>query len=219
MDKEENKLEKIDSDMSDQELHDLDVFIKNKLPGIVRVNETDIFRWFELYMAGKNYSEIAELTSSTLAHILYIAHKSEWHLKRQEHYSTLAGGLINKIAETKLDSADTMATIITAMNKFFKGKADRFLATGDPTHLEEMDTRMLSQYTKLSESLEKVINPSRGKDDNGGSRGVSIFINSKENTISSGDKEPINITESNAGKILEAMASVKKEEEGGDKEK
>jgi len=112
-----------------------------------------------------------------------------------------------------------MATIITAMNKFFKGKADRFLATGDPTHLEEMDTRMLSQYTKLSESLEKVINPSRGKDDNGGSRGVSIFINSKENTISSGDKEPINITESNAGKILEAMASVKKEEEGGDKEK
>jgi len=53
MDKEENKLEKIDSDMSDQELHDLDVFIKNKLPGIVRVNETDIFRWFELYMAGK----------------------------------------------------------------------------------------------------------------------------------------------------------------------
>lgn len=201
-------------DMTEEEIGQLTLYVKNGLPGIQRVQESDIFQWFELYMAGKTYDEIARATGAQKDKVLYISHKQEWHDKRMQHYNDLLNNITGKLTHTKLGSINTMATIIAALNKFYGNKFNKYLKNNDESIIENLDTKLLTQYYKSMDTIEKLASDGRSKNPNSPDNGGNplIHMNIGNATIQQNEGEPLEITEENAGDILKSLAGSKKKQ-------
>ena len=200
-------LETINNDMTDKEKEALVEYVKNGRPGLMKVSDTDVFNWFSLYMSGKTYVEIAEITNTKKNLVLYMSNKSGWYTKRMEHYQDLADNYIEKIRRTKLDSVNTINTSIAALGKYYGDKFNKFLSTNDKTIIEDMDTKMLAQYYKAIESLEKIIGNSSSAGE--GSKNPMININLGAGiTLEQKDGETLEINDENASRMLSALAKL-----------
>jgi hypothetical protein len=146
-------------DLSVEETASLANYIENGCPGLTKIEDAQVFKWFELYMAGKTYSEIAVITKSKKDLIVYISYKSKWLEKRTEYFSSIAQSMTTKITNIRTESINTVATIVSSMNKYFGKKFDSYLSTNDDTIIENIDSKLLEKYYKSLEILEKVINP------------------------------------------------------------
>lgn len=203
-------LAKFPEDMSIMEKESLRDYIDNGCPGLIETTEGDVFKWFRLYMSGKSYSEIAQLTKRSKDLILYISHKSSWNSKRMEHYNSLISQLRTKTTQAQLDSTNTVISMIAALNKYYGGKFDDYLSKNDPSIIEQIDTKLLSQYHKSLESLDKMITPSKSKDKKEPPININLFPSSKPEDS---DGEPKVVTESQAGDILTILAEYKRKKE------
>lgn len=165
-------------DMNPQEKAELHEFKKSGCPGILKISETQIKQWFELYMSGKTYEEIAKYTRYKKKFILYISNKFKWYDKRLNYYQNISGHLLNKIHDTKVKSADTITGIINSLSKYFDQKINKYLTTNDPTIMENLNNKALFAYYRSIEVLDKIIEntkPRANKD--GKSPSVNININ------------------------------------------
>lgn len=167
-------------DFSPEQLKSLSDYKKNGCPGLVKTNETEAFQWFELYMSGKTYVEISKETNSKLDLILYFSEKGRWHEKRMTYYSELNDKILHKCMASRLEAVDTMSTMISALNKYYSGKFNKFLKNKDNDVIERLDTKMLSQYHKVIESVEKIMTP---KKDGDSSPNISIHLDSSRKTV------------------------------------
>ena len=129
-------------DMTMDEKKVVQSFIVEGCPGILRVQQSDIFKWFELYMAGKTYAEIATITKSKKDLIMYVAYKSTWMDKRFKHYEDISLNILEKIKKARLESANTVLTIMSALGKYCEQKYNRFLSTNDQRIIEGIDTKI-----------------------------------------------------------------------------
>ena len=198
---------KYPEDTTTEERESLQKYMNDGLPGFVRVNETDIFKWFELYISGKTYSEISKITNSNKSIILYISHKAQWNDKKLKYYNDLFLGLTNKLTQVKLRSANTIVTIVTALGKFYENKFNDYLSKNDKSIIEKIDTKLLSQYYKSMDALEKLMCTPGSRDDDE-NKGI---LNAKPaNPSFSEDSQDIEINDENAGEILKMLARAKK---------
>jgi len=203
-------LEKISEDMNIEEKKSLENYIKNGTPGISKITEVDIFKWFELYMSGKTYAEIATITKSKKDLILYISNKSGWNEKRLSHYKDLSDNLIEKIKTVKLKNTNTVASIINALGKYYGDKFDKFLSTNDNSIIEEMDTKMLAQYYKSMEVLDRIIAGASDSDKKSPTVNVNVGSGAE---ISQIDENTVEVTDSTAKNLLRSLAEYKKEQD------
>lgn len=198
---------KYPEDMSIEEHSSLKNYIENGCPGLTKIDDNIVFTWFELYMAGKSYQEIAQITKSKKDLILYVSHKAKWNDKRMDYYSDIARNLTNKLQKVKLESANTIATAVSAIGKYYNEKFNKFITTNDSNIMESLDTKMLAQYYKSLEMLDKILSPPKEPDD-GKKPTVNINVNSAkidqidDNTV---DITPMD-TEQAAGDLLKALA-------------
>jgi hypothetical protein len=203
------------------EIEILEKFKNDGCPGLTRVVDSDVFQWFELYMAGKTHIEISNLTNSSRDLILYISDKSKWHQKRLQYYTEINDHMLQKCNEAKVSSVNTVANMVTALNKYFGDKFDKYLQTKDETIIENLDTRLLAQYYKATESIDKLIIAAGDNGDVGGGTrgGRSTVVNvnmlgggkvtqTDDNTIEidQSDDEKAKIT----GEILAGLSKLKK---------
>ena len=65
-------------EFSAEESASLAEYIESGCPGLTKITDDKVFKWFELYMAGKTFYEISQSSNDRLDLILYIAHKSKW---------------------------------------------------------------------------------------------------------------------------------------------
>ena len=201
-------LEKISHDLTEAEVSAVQDYTKNGCPGLVKIGETDIFSWFELYMVGKSYSEIAKQTKSKKDMVMYIAVKSNWHTKRLEYYTDLANNLLNKYQQAKSNSANTVANMVSALNKYYGDRFDQFLATNDRSIIDGIDTKMLAQYYKAIEMLDKLMGAAADKTDKP-IVNVNVGSNAKVTQIDENNMD-IEIDESNIGDILKYISEKSK---------
>lgn len=210
------ELSNLPQDMTVEEKKVLQEFISNGCPGLLRVQQSDIFKWFELYMAGKTYAEIATITKSKKDLIMYISHKSTWMDKRLKHYEDISLSILDKVKKAKLENANTLITMMNALGKYFSSKYDRFLSTGDQSIIEGIDTKMSSQYFKAIELLSKLMNPDDDPDTKKNiaqSPLVNINMGNSSATIKQVDNQTLEITDETAGEILKGLAGLKKAHE------
>jgi hypothetical protein len=146
-------------DLSQNERESLDNYIQNGCPGLTSIEDAQVFKWFELYMAGKSYTEIATITKSKKDLIVYISYKSKWLEKRTEYFTSITQNMTSKITDIRTESINTVATIVSSLNKYFGKKFDNYLATNDDSIIENIDSKVLEKYYKSLEILEKVVNP------------------------------------------------------------
>lgn len=200
-------------DMTLEEAERLGDYIKNGLPGIQKVMESDIFKWFELYMVGRTYSEIAEITKAPKDKVLYMSYKQKWHEKRMRHYNDILNNIAGKLTKTKLSSINTVATIITALNKFYGKKFNKYLANNDESILESLDTKLLTHYYKSMDIIEKLSSAGKVVDpQDEASKHPMVNINMMGGTVKQIDPQTLEITEDNAGEFLKALAGAKKKQ-------
>jgi hypothetical protein len=205
-----------DSDFTEEEVKSLQEWKDNNRPGLHSLTQDQAFQWFRLYMAGKTYSEIAKMTSSKKDLILFVSERANWAKMKLDHYSDISEKMLQKYKEAKIQSLNTMTTMVNALSKYFGDKFDKYLKTNDESVLESLDSKMLAQYQKANESIDKIIADITGDPSKeSGSRSPTININMNgsssikqkdDNTV---DIEPI-ISDDDASKILENLSKLRK---------
>lgn len=212
-------------DFSQEEKTMLIKYVDNGVPGITQVSESDIFQWFTMYMAGKTYTEISIACKVNKEKVLFIAHKSKWLEKRMAHFTDIVSNLQDKVNAAKLESANTVATIVSSFNKYYNDQFTKYLKTGDKSIIEGIDTKLLSQYQKAIESFEKIISSGqKPPGDPDAKPGPLVHVNMGNGTIKQNEDGSIDISEKapspeTLGEILKLMAAAKKStDEGGHSE-
>lgn len=195
---------KFSDDMHEDEQKSLQDFISNGCPGLTKIEDSKVFKWFELYMSGKNYAEISQITKEKKDLIMYIAHKSKWHDKRMQYYSDISMSLTNKLKRVKLESANTVANAISALGKYYNDQFNKYLLTNDKGIIETMDTKTLAQYYKSIEVLDKIITPPT--EDTSKQPVVNVNVNSGTKVEQKDDQTIEITTEDAAGDLLKALA-------------
>lgn len=197
------------SDFTEEEKEALADYRKNGCPGLTKLTDTQAFQWFELYMSGKTYSEIAQITRQKRDLILYVSAKAKWHEHRMRYYGDMSRNILKKYEQTRIESVNTVATGISALNKYFGKKFHKFIQTGDESVVENMDTKLLSQYYKSIETLNKIVGASI-EDPEKVSKPL-VNINMSGGKVTQTDENTLEIeTEKQASDILKILAKNKK---------
>jgi hypothetical protein len=200
---------------TEEEKTSLQSYIKNGCPGLTKVNETMTFEWFELYMSGKTYHEISIISKAKKDLVLFIAHKLKWYDKRMEYLESLSSSMISKTTQSKIESIDTVATMVSALNRYLGDKFVKYLKTKDETHIKDVDTKLLAQYHKSLETLDKLM----GGSVKGDSSGNNVIINTGSATVKQIDDKTVSIdTDNDASEILRALAKYKRAKEESSEE-
>ena len=86
------------------------------------------------------------------------------------------------------------------------------MQTNDRTIIDNLDLKSLTQYFKSIEILEKILNPTNV---NRGGSGATININAAGSKVEASD-DAIEITPTNSGNILKALAKMKDDKKKDD---
>jgi hypothetical protein len=205
MEQNENQIQKYQEDFTQEESKSLQEFVKSGCPGLAKISEDKTFEWFRLYMSGKGYGEIAALCNTKKDLVLYISNKLRWHEKRMSYYEDISSTLFNKTKDVKIESASTIAAMVSALNQYFGDKFISYLKTKDSKHIEGIDTKMLAQYYKSLEMLDKLMG--------GGSSSSTPTVNvnvGTNATVEQNSDNSITVTDNSAKELLSALAKYKK---------
>lgn len=202
-------------DMTKEEKEVVLEFIANGCPGLLRVQQSDIFKYFELYMSGKTYAEIAVITKAPKDLVMYLAYKSNWMDHRFKHYQNISLNILDKVQQVKLDTANNLVTIIKALGKYCELKYNKFLTTNDVAAIEQIDNKIVAQYYKSIELLGKILSADENNDDESKKIkqpmvNINVGLGAKATVEQTGENK-LEITDETAGDFLKALASMKKE--------
>jgi len=204
-------------DMTEEELKSLKDYRENGLPGVGVADNSNQFQWLNLYMAGKTYTEISNIVSVKKDVILHISDKYKWYEKRIKHYEDLVNNLIEKTTRAKLEGANAVSSIISALNKYYANKFNKYLSTNDDTIIEALDPKILVQYYKSLETLDKLMASARpanpkepGTTNPNSSPIVNVNLGGNANLRQNEDGS-LDISDNTAGKLLLELSKIKKE--------
>lgn len=186
-------------------------FIQNGCPGIMKVQHEDSYRFFELYMSGKTYAEIAVITKVSKTLIMFLSYKMRWMEHRFKHYEGISLNLLDKIQKAKLDIANNLLTTIAATGKYLENEYNRYLRTNDKSIIESLDQKIVSSYQKSVDSLKRVLEEESNDDPNKKPKQPLVNINvgmGAKATLTEPNK--LEITDATAGELLTALAGIKK---------
>lgn len=195
-------------DLTQDEKASLDEYISNGLQGLSRIGEDDIIQWFELYMSGRSYKEIATSTYKNKNAVLYIAQRNGWHEKKMNHLNDVATNFVTKTKQAKLEGANTVLLANMALGKYISEELQEFIKTGDKKIMERFDGKNFQNFLKAIESLDKILGRSNKSDT------PSIDINiSGGSTKTESSSEGIEITtKTTNGDTLSLLAKYKRDQ-------
>ncbi len=180
------------------------------LRNILKYQEVDVFNFFELYMSGKTYTEIAKISKAPHQVILYLSDKLRWYEKRTQYYEELSRHIINKQQQTQLTNMNTMNTIQQALAKFYSDQFNKYLATGDKRFIERIDTKLVTQYYKAIELTQKLFTQSlnNGKTSKGNQINhplVNINVGTKGEASIETEGQTVDIDEDNIEDVIAGL--------------
>jgi hypothetical protein len=211
------EIDRTPEDLSPEEKEELKKYKKDGCPGLAGINATSVAQWFDLYISGKSYTDISVSMKAKRAMIIYIAEKGRWCEKRIRKYQEISDGLLEKIKNTVLESADSLTTMIAGFNKYYTNKLTKFISTNDDSIIEGLDVKLLAQYGKSLESLDKLLATARrvgqvppentmgeiGKSE------VNININAPNHVVE--ELNTIDISKAkDSGEVLKALLDIRK---------
>jgi hypothetical protein len=211
-------LSKIDNDFTDDEVEKVNTYVSNGSIGLETIvkDEHKMNSLFGLYMAGKTYEEISKISRVKKDIVLYLSAKMRWYEKRMEYLEDIQRQMTKKLSYTRIESLNFISDLINCHHKYYGDEINRYLQTNDRTIIENLDLKSLTQYFKSIEILEKILNPTNVT--KGGGSGTTININAIGSKIDATD-DSIQITPSNTGDILKALANLKDKKKSEESDK
>jgi hypothetical protein len=201
-------LTKTDNDFTDEDIQRIDTYVSNGSAGLESVvkDEYKVNSLFSLYMAGKTYEEISKISRVKKDIVLYLSAKMKWYEKRMEYLDDIQRQIAKKLAHTRIESLNFISDLINCHHKYYGDEINKYLQTNDRTIIDNLDLKSLGQYFKSIEILEKIMNPSNVTKGTGAN--TTININAAGSKIDT-NNDTIEITPSNTGDILKALANLK----------
>lgn len=210
----ENK--KYQTDMSSEQEDVLTAYINAGLPSISKITESDIFQWFNLYMSGRNYAEIASQCNTELCKILFIANKYQWYDKKSQHYEAVMDKVDQKLSTIKGESIGFLIDMMSFVHKYYGQDITEYLKTNDRDAAKRIDFKNIDKYFKTIDALSKMLeNPSKLIRDAKSAQNPSVSVNlNVGNATISKNQDGSVLIESNP---LKQIAELKRQEEQREK--
>lgn len=205
--------EKPTTDMTPQETEKLQKFVDEGLPGISKVTPEIIERMASMYLAGKTYGQVSNITRVPKAAVMYLARRDNWFAVRQDYLQELDERMKVRITETKLMSQDFMVELLQTFQKKISKKITRYLATDNEDIANEINLKDIATYIKTLEALSKSMGDHRTNDGNGT---PAVGLNLGDGvTVSKNQDGTVEITpkQKAIGEILKQYADKRREEE------
>jgi hypothetical protein len=144
------------TDMSEKELGRVTRYKNAGLPGIIDVNEDKLAKMMDLYLSGKTYSQISQITGIPKDIVLYLSQKMQWFEVKEEYLLELDERMKIRIIENKLMSQDHLLQLAQMYQKKIGHKITRYLSTGNEDIANGIDLKEVSAYLKILEALHKI---------------------------------------------------------------
>jgi hypothetical protein len=200
-------LSKTDNDFTEDDVQRINTFVSNGSVGLESIvkDEHKVNSLFGLYMAGKTYEEISKISRVKKDVVLYLSAKMKWYEKRMAYLEDIQRQMTKKLTHTRIESLNFISDLINCHHKYYGDEINKYLQTNDRTIIDNLDMKALGQYFKSIEILEKILNPTNTSRIGSG---TTININAAGSKIDAND-DGIEITPSNTGDILKALANLK----------
>lgn len=143
-------------DFSVKEYQELTEYKNAGCPGIARVKDSDVFKWLNLYYAGKSYEEISKQTKASLPQILLIAEKHNWAKKRFDYLSAVQEKLSNRLQANRLEALVFLTDVQSYVHNTIGKQIREFLETQNPDLANKIDLKTLDKYYKAVDMIEKL---------------------------------------------------------------
>lgn len=153
--------EKPITDLSEADMDKLRNFKAEGLPGLARLAETDFHRMTEMYMNGSTYWQIANALGFTRPLVMYVSHTYGWYPAKQEYLTELQEKIKGRVIDSKLASQDFLLLMVQAYQKKIGKKLQKYLATDDPTHAEEINLKEIDKLLKSVQMLQELSGPGK----------------------------------------------------------
>lgn len=167
------------SDFTMKDLETIEKFKEDGMLGLHTIKDTDCERCMGLYLDGKSYRQIAQLTKINKTVILFLAHKFKWFEIRTEYLDELHATLKGKIIEAKLQDQEFLLHLSLAYKKKIGKNIDQYLRTDDTEFYDKIDNKDLGTLMKVMEMLHRLSSENLGEKPplvglNGMGEGVNI---------------------------------------------
>lgn len=143
------------TDLSPTDLALIKDYEDRGLPDLVRVTDEMVSRMMSLYLEGRPYSDIARIMRMDKVMVMFLSKKFAWFPVRRDYLYELSAGLKDRLAEAELTSQEILMKLQHALRKKMNKKIDRYLSTGDDTHVDEIDLKDVDKLLKTIAALEK----------------------------------------------------------------
>lgn len=144
------------TDLSELDQKRIKTFVDQGMPGLHVVKEEQVGRMFELYLAGKPYTQISRITKVDKTVIQYMSQRFNWFAARREYQHEVEASIRNRVVQDKVDNQDFMLKLTHFYKKKLGKRIDSYLATDDESHADSIDHKDIVQAIKAIETLEKL---------------------------------------------------------------
>jgi len=159
---------------------------------------------FSLYLNGKTTHEIQALNPGfSLGQVVYAKIKGEWDRRRNEHLDYLLNTVQQRVIQVTAESAIFIADLLSATNKYHGEAIKKYLQTGDPSDLGELQINSLQGYTRAVELLQKLT----GQD-----KQQKLLVDGVVTHKTENDIIDVPVTAEEAGDMLKKILEGKKDE-------
>jgi hypothetical protein len=144
-----------ETDLTAHQLERVEKYKEAGLPGINSVSEHQTYKMFDMYLSGKTYTQISRITGVNKDIVLYLSHKMDWAILKNEYLMDMQRDLDKRLNETKIVSQAMLADMIHFYKAKIGKKIDRFLSTGDESAADSINPKDIDKYLKTVEMLHK----------------------------------------------------------------
>lgn len=200
------------TDFSPKDLGRVEAYKQSGLPGISEIEPSLVAKMAELYVSGKTYGQISNITRTSKDIVMYLAHRFDWYKAKQQYIVELEELMDIRVYEAKLMSQDFMLQLQQFFERKIGKNINRFLNTGNDDVANEVNLKDIATYLKTLEALGKSLNGHRMSDNNtpavGLNLGEGVTVTKKsDNTVEITPKAKA------VGDILKQFADSRREEE------
>lgn len=175
------------TDLTEIDLVKVKEFIEDGKPGISRMDDATLYRMTDMYLSGSTYHQISIALSLPRILVLYASQQCSWYDLKNQYLLELDQNIKGRVATSNLISQEFLLLLIQVYQKQMTKKFQRYLATDDTSHTEDIDLKEVDKLLKTIEMLKEF--NSEGKSSKGKTPAVGLNLGEGVTVERTGDNK------------------------------
>lgn len=181
-----------DSDLTEADIVKVKEFSDSGMPGLARIDDAILYRMTEMYLAGSTYYQISHSMNLSKALVMYVSHTYGWYPSKKEYLSEIDHKIKGRLGDSNLLNQDFLLLLAQGLQKKITKKLERYLATDDPSHANEINLKEVDKLLKTIDMIKELNN--EGKSSKGKTPAVGLNLDNFSGTIERSGENQVTIT-------------------------